>query len=205
MIKNIYKLFMLVFMSAFILTGFVSAQVSYTPLTKDMVKVTPAKFPIFTLSPMAGGIFPVSEFSNTYQAGFSGVIDGAIRLNRELGIFSNIGYYSLSTSVPNAPHSAYFEISAGPRYYFTKSNLKSTFFIESGVGAYVFSQDAYGEGATYVDRQSSTNFGFNVGPGFTMQASKSVDLILKTKYQMVFLEGGTRSFVTGLGGIEFKF
>jgi hypothetical protein len=38
-----------------------------------------------------------------------------------------------------------------------------------------------------------------------MQASKSVDLILKTKYQMIFNDSGTRSFVTGLGGIEFKF
>lgn len=205
MIKKIYKLLMLVLMSGLLITGISNAQNSASLISKDRAKVTPAKFPIFTLSPMAGGIFPVSEFGNTYQAGFSGAIDGAVRINRELGIFSNIGYYSLSTSVPNAPHSEYFEISAGPRYYFTKSNLKSTFFIESGVGAYVFSQDAYGEGAAYVDRQSSTNFGFNVGPGFTMQASKSVDLILKTKYQMVFLDGGTRSFVTGLGGIEFKF
>lgn len=205
MYKDIYKLIMWVLMSVFLVTGLTSAQVSVSPESNEIIKSTTAKFPIFTLSPMAGGIFPVSEFGNTYQAGFSGALDGAIRLNKELGIYSNIGYYSLSSSVPNAPHSEYFEISAGPRYYFTKSNLKSTFFIESGLGAYFFSQDAYGEGAEYVDRQSSANLGFNIGPGFTMQASKSVDLILKTKYQMVFLDGGTRSFITGLGGIEFKF
>ncbi|MEZ4689270.1 MAG: hypothetical protein R3A12_03460 [Ignavibacteria bacterium] len=46
------------------------------------------------------------------RAGFSGALDGAVRLNKELGIYSNIGYYSLSTSVPNAPHSEYFEISS---------------------------------------------------------------------------------------------
>ena len=57
------------------------------------------------------------------------------------------------------------------------------------MGAYVFSQDAYGEGAEYGDRQSSTNVGLNLGPGFTMQASKSVDFILKTKYQMIFNDG----------------
>ena len=53
--------------------------------------------------------------------------------------------------------------------------------------------------------QTHTNVGLNIGPGFTMQASKSVDFILKTKYQMIFNDAGTRSFVTGLGGIEFKF
>lgn len=192
-------------MSVFFVTGLSNAQVSGLSASNEMVKVKKSEFPIFTISPLAGGIFPVSEFGNTYQAGFSGAIDAAVRMNRELGIYTNLGYYSLSTSVPNAPHSEYFEISAGPRYYFTKSNLKSTFFLETGIGAYIFSQDAYGEGAAYVDRQSSTNVGFNIGPGFTIQASKSVDLMLKTKYQMVFLDGGTRSFVTGLGGIEFKF
>ena len=141
MFKKIYKLFMCLLMSGFLITGLSNAQNSGSSISKDK-SVTKAKFPIFTLSPMAGGIFPVSELGNTYQAGFSGALDGAVRLNREVGIFSNIGYYSMTNNTQTAPNSNYFEISAGPRYYFTKSNLKSTFFIETGVGAYIFSQDA---------------------------------------------------------------
>jgi hypothetical protein len=201
MFKKIYKLFMWVLMSGLFITGFSNAQVSGSSMSNEMVKVYPVKYPIFTLSPMAGGIFPVSEFGNTYQAGFSGALDFGLRLNRELAIYSNLGYYSLTNNDNLAPNSNYFEISAGPRYYFTKSNLKSTFFIETGVGAYIFSQDAY----TGNVAQTHTNIGLSLGPGFTMQVSKSVDLILKTKYQMIFNDSGTRSFVTGLGGVEFKF
>lgn len=201
MFKKIYNLFIFMLMSGLIFTGFSNAQLSGLSQSNDMGKDTKAKFPIFTLSPMAGGIFPVSELGNNYQAGFSGALDGAIRLNRELGIYTNLGYYSMTNNNQLAPNSNYFEISAGPRYYFTKSNLKSTFFIETGVGAYIFSQDAYTDNVA----QTHTNIGLNIGPGFTMQASNSVDLILKTKYQMIFNDSGTRSFVTGLGGIEFKF
>lgn len=192
---------MWVLMSLFLFTGLSNAQVSGLSMTNNTVKVIQPKYPIFTLSPMAGGIFPVSEFGNTYQAGFSGALDAAVRLNKELGIFANVGYYSVTNINELAPNSNYYEISVGPRYYFTKSNLKSTFFLETGVGAYIFTQDAYNNNVG----QTHTNLGLSVGPGFTMQASKSVDLILKTKYQMIFVDGGTRSFITGLGGIEFKF
>ena len=201
MFKKIYKLFMWVLMSGLFITGFSNAQVSGSSISDKMIKVYPVKYPIFTLSPMAGGIFPVSELGNTYQAGFSAALDAAIRLNKELGIYSNVGYYSITNNNDLAPNSSYIEISAGPRYYFTKSSLKSSFFIETGVGAYIFSQDAYENNVG----QTHTNIGLSLGPGFTMQASNSVDLILKTKYQMIFNDSGTRSFVTGLGGIEFKF
>jgi hypothetical protein len=56
-----------------------------------------------------------------------------------------------------------------------------------------------------VAKVSSTNIGLNVGPGVTLQLSNSIDIILKTKYHMIFNSGGSRSFVAALGGLEFKF
>jgi hypothetical protein len=47
--------------------------------------------------------------------------------------------------------------------------------------------------------------GVNVGPGATLQLSKSMDIIMKTKYHMIFSDGGSRSFVVAMGGLEFKF
>jgi hypothetical protein len=162
-------------------------------------------YPIFTLSPVAGVIFPTSQLGNEFEAGFNGGLDAGVRLNRELGIYAKTGYYSLTDATVGAPNSSYFELSAGPRYYFTSKNLKSAFFLETGVGAYIFSQDAYeSEGVSY-DRESNTNVGLNVGPGVTLQLSKSIDVILKSKYHIVFNDYGTRSFLTALGGLEFKF
>lgn len=179
-------------------------QISGTTLTKTTSSKT-SIYPIFTLSPIGGAIFPLSELGNSYKAGFNAGLDAGMRLNKEVSIYGKMGYYNLSANTPGAPNSSYIEISAGPRYYFSSPKLKSNFFLESGVGAYIFSQDAYVTQGVNVEKQSNTNIGLNVGPGVTLQLSKAVDIILKTKYHMIFNSGGSRSFVTALGGLEFKF
>lgn len=205
MFKKIFKVFVLVLVTGLLFADSSSAQGQGSNLVKVNSKVSKSPYPVFTLSPVAGAIFPMSELGNNYQAGFNGGIDAGLRINKELSLYSKVGYYSLTSTTQGAPNSSYFELSAGPRYYFNSKNLKSNFFIETGVGAYIYSRDAFESGGTNYDRISNTNVGLNVGPGVTLQLSKSVDVILKSKYHMIFNDQGTRSFVAALGGLEFKF
>ncbi len=206
MFTKIYKLFILVTMFALVIglsnSNIINAQSSGTTVTKTSKT---SLYPVFTLSPVAGAIFPMSELGNTYAAGFNGGLDLGVRMNRELSLYTKLGYYSLTNNTTTAPSSSYIEISAGPRYNFTDPKLKSIFFLEAGVGAYIFSQDAYTEGTQTFEKISNTNVGLNVGPGVALQLSKVMDIILKSKYHMIFNDGGTRSFLTALGGLEFKF
>lgn len=96
-------------------------------------------------------------------------------------------------------------MSAGPRYFFSSKNLKSTFFLETGVGSGYFSAGYDTKQKPEVLTEINTNVGVNVGPGVTLQLSKSIDVILKSKYHLIFNDAGTRSFLTALGGLEFKF
>ena len=201
MYKKMFKLFMCAFMLGLLITNYSNAQGSGTSATNTAT----SPYPIFTLSPLAGAIFPLSELGNNFKAGFSAGLDAGLRLNKELALYTKVGYYSLTTNTQGAPNSRYIEISAGPRYYFSSRNLKSTFFLETGVGAYIFSQDAYDINGVSIEKKSNTNVGLNVGPGATLQLSKSMDVILKSKYHMVFNSEGTRSFIAALGGLEFKF
>ncbi|MBL8008817.1 MAG: outer membrane beta-barrel protein [Ignavibacteria bacterium] len=205
MYKKINRLIVLALMLMLVSIGYANAQGSNTVSPKLNTVSAKSMYPVFTLSPVAGAIFPMSELGNTFEAGFNGGLDLGIRLNKELGLYTKAGYYSLTNNTQGSPNSSYIEISAGPRYYFMTKKLKSAFFLEGGVGAYVYSQDAYTVGEQTFDRISNTNVGINVGPGFTLQMSKSIDIILKSKYTMVFNDAGTRSFLTALGGLEFKF
>ena len=78
--------------------------------------------------------------------------------------------------------------------------------MEAGVGVYIFNRDAHTLNTLPIEKESHTSLGVSVGPGVTLQLSDAMDIILKTKYHAVFTEsGGTRSFVSALGGLEFKF
>lgn len=78
--------------------------------------------------------------------------------------------------------------------------------MEAGVGAYIFNRDAHTFNTLPVAKESHTSLGVSVGPGVTLQLSDAMDIILKTKYHAIFTsEGGTRSFISALGGLEFKF
>jgi opacity protein-like surface antigen len=198
MFTKIFKLFMSLMILGLLITNYSYSQTSNTKIIKK-------PYPVYTISPLAGAIFPLSELSNNYRAGFTAGLDLGVRLNHEVALYTTIGYHSLTGQNSDIPKSNYLEVSAGPRYYFTSPKLQSKFFIETGVGAYSNSQDAYTMNGVTTGKVSQTNVGINVGPGATLQLSNSMDVILKTKYHMIFNGGGTRSFVNAMGGLEFKF
>lgn len=163
----------------------------------------------WSISPVGGIIFPIGQLGESLKPGATVGLDIATRINKEVGIFAKIGYYFMTSKTTGAPIGKYLEYIAGPRYYFTKPNLKSTFFMEAGGGGYTFTQDSYIDPSdttsAVINELSNTNPGFNAGVGVNLNLSKSVDIIMKTKYNVVFTTGGSSSFITALAGLEFKF
>lgn len=196
-----------IFMVTMIFSNYSPAQTAgttTTTTTNPQLRVSP--YPYFTVSPIAGVIFPIGELGNNYQAGFTGGLDIGMRVNKEVAIYLKFGYYSLTTAEDNTPNASYIEISAGPRYIFTDPKLKSNFFMEAGVGAYIFNRDAFVANTLPIEKESHTSLGVNVGPGASLELSDAVDIILKSKYHAIFTStGGTRSFVSILGGLEIRF
>lgn len=174
-------------------------------------KTTKLKQTYVTLSPYAGLIFPIADFGNNYKSGLNVGLDIGYRINKEVGFYGKFGYMSMGSKIEvpaggtEVPDGKFLEFSAGPRYFMTDPKLSSTLFLEGGVGAYMFSQDAYTlTGQPTVLEQKSTKLGVNAGIGANLAVSNNIDILVKTKFHNVFSDGGSRSFITAIGGIEFK-
>lgn len=165
-------------------------------------------YPIWSLSPVGGIAFPVGTFGDNFKSGGTFGLDVSYRVNREVGFYTKFGYYFLPNKTAGVPDGKYIEYTAGPRYYFTSTNLKSAFFLEAGLGGYTFMQDAYTASVNGADvavpEVSSTDFGVNAGIGAVLNLGKSVDLIFKLKYHNVLTTDGSSSFVAPVLGIDFR-
>src|SRR4030095_2870745 len=112
----------------------------------------------------------------------------------------------MSSKVTGAPIGSYLEFSGGPRYYFTHRKLKSSLFFEGGVGAYNFRQNSYSDPNDpngVIQQIDNTRAGLNGGIGATLGISKEVDLMVKGKYNVIFVPNGSSSFINVVGGVTF--
>jgi hypothetical protein len=56
-----------------------------------------------------------------------------------------------------------------------------------------------------IQQINNTKAGLNGGLGATLALSRYVDLMVKSKYNVIFVPNGTTSFITVVGGAEFRF
>jgi opacity protein-like surface antigen len=161
------------------------------------------------ITPMGGVLFPITAMSESFEISARAGLDITYRINREVGIYGNFAYNMLTSKLSSTPNASYLSYTVGPRYYFTNPKLKSTLFLEAGVGGYTFTQDAY----TTTDPNGmsqnfpgggDTRFGFNAGIGGDVFLSDNVSLMLKTKYNVI-LGDNTNSFIGVDGGVNIRF
>ncbi len=203
-LKNAALILVLIFFTA----GIYAQNKPNATTTKE--QQTRKMFPHVTISPSGGAIFPLPKVLNQdFKPGGTIALDLGYRLNKEVGFYAKFGYYFMSSKRSGAPVGSYLEFSAGPRYFFTHPKLKSSVFFEGGVGAYNFRQNSYvnpgDTSGAVVSQISNTKAGLNGGIGATLAISDAMDLMAKTKYHVVFTPNGTSSFITVLGGLEFRF
>lgn len=162
----------------------------------------------WSISPIAGVAFPIGTFSDNFKSGLTFGVDVSYKVNKEVGIYTKVGYYIFPSKLAGVSDGKFLEYTAGPRYYFMSKSLKSAFFLEVGLGGYSYMQDAYNltvnNVVTSVPENSKTNFGVNAGMGANLNLGKSVDLIIKVKYHDIFTTDGSTSFVAPLLGIDIR-
>ncbi len=176
--------------------------VRYVPIVKS--------YHYFSISPVGGAIFPVSkDLTGSFKPGGSAGLDLGYRVNREVGFYGKLGYYAMSSKITGQNIGSYFVASVGPRYYFTSPHLKSTFFLEGGVGAYYFRQRSSAQivsPSTFstIDDISRTKAGLSGGMGGSIALSNYLDILVKSDYHVIFTPVGTSSFISVMGGLQFN-
>jgi hypothetical protein len=193
MFKKIFKFMFIVIMFALFIASITQAQ------------TTKVIYPVFSISPMGGVQFPLGDMNNTYKTSWNAGLDLNLKINRETSFFLYGGYHDMPAKTEsNSPDASVIQITAGPRYIFTSQAIKAQFFIEGGLGVYIFGTKEYTLEGVTIPSSSTVNFGINIGPGATIPLGKSVDLIMKVKLHDMFMDGGSQTFITAIAGIDFR-
>ena len=182
---------------------------SFSKETNESVSKTKS-YGYWELTPSAGVIFPVGKFSENFDISGRTGLDLGYRINKEVAIYGNVTYNLLSSKAQSGPNASYLSYTVGPRYYFTNPKLKSTLFLEAGLGGYTFTQDEYSttvEGVTTnFPEEGETRFGVNAGVGGDVFISDNVSLLLKAKYNLIMSGGDqARSFISTDAGVNIRF
>ena len=200
MFTKIFKISLTLLIMAFFIVNISEAQ------TKKV------EYPIFSFSPVGGVQFPVGGLNDNYGVSWNAGLDLSLKVNKETAFYLNATYFDMPLKAGiTGPNASYIAISAGPRYYFASPKLKAQFFLEAGIGAYIFTQKEYtvtspslSDPTVIIPSVTKTNFGVNVGPGVTIPLGSTIDLIMKSKLHYTFQDGGSHTFISAVAGVEFR-
>lgn len=200
MFTKIYKMMFALLMLALITSNVSQAQT----VKRSMV----GEYPAVSIAPFIGIQFPMGDLGNFYKSSFNAGLDINLKVNREVSFFLNGSYFDMPLkSDITGPSASFIAITAGPRYVLSSANVKAKFFLEAGIGAYIYSIKDYTTTTTpavTVLGTSTTNFGVNTGPGVVLPLSDSMDLMMKSKLHYVFNKDGSQTFLSAMMGISFK-
>lgn len=193
------KVILLVVMVSFIIFSTENANSQQTYKKKS-------SYPVWSISGLGGVAFPVGNFGENFKSGPTFGLDLSYKVNKEVGFYGKFGYSTFpDKTIGAAPDGKYLEYTAGPRYYFTSRNLKSSIFLEAGIGGYTFMQDAYVLNGVDVAKYETTNFGMNGGIGGILNLGRDVDMLFKAKYHNILTTDGSTSFIEPVLGIDIRF
>lgn len=182
----------------------VALLVFLSSLAYSQQKYSTSKSKQWSLTPEGGVSFPVGSLSENYKAGGNFGLDLNYQANKEVGFYGKVGYYIMSSKTPGVTDGKYLEYTAGPRYTFRNKKLKSSIFLEAGLGAYTFQQNSYSYNGVDFPENSTTDFGVNAGLGAVLNLGRDVDLLFKAKYHSIFINDGSSSFITPVLGIDVR-
>jgi hypothetical protein len=202
MFKNIFKIMIFVLMVVFIGSNVTQSQTKYKKI----------EYPVISIAPCIGVQFPAGGLNDIYKASWNAGLDLNLKVNREVAFYLNATYFNMPARIDAdvaGPDGAYIGITAGPRYIFATQQLKANFFIEAGLGAYIHTSKDYTITTVTpnvtIQSTSKTNMGVNVGPGVFIPIGGTTTIIMKAKLHYMFESDASRTFVSGIAGVDFRF
>jgi len=200
MFKKIFKMVFGLLMIGLLYSNITLAQVS--------TKTYKSEYPQVSIAPVGGVQFPIGNLNDRYGTSWNAGLEVSLQVNKEVAFFLKGGYYAMPIKDEvtfNPTDANYWEITAGPRYIFSSPNIKAKFFLEAGLGAYIFHEKEYTRMATeIVPGRSTTNFGVNAGPGVMIPLGKVADLVMKAKIHYTFESDNSHAFIAAIIGVNFK-
>ncbi|OFY13101.1 MAG: hypothetical protein A2X11_13115 [Bacteroidetes bacterium GWE2_42_24] len=160
----------------------------------------------------AGLGLPMGDFGDSYKMGFGGSVEGKYFLNENIAVGATFGYYSftgkdelltaLSLGTESSADAKFtiMPILATVDYYFATEGFKP--YVGAGVGLYSWKSKVtipnYGD-------YEVTGSDFGVAPtvGFCYGLSEKIDLNVNAKYNMIFTEGSSTTYLGVNVGIIF--
>jgi len=166
------------------------------------------EYPVFSLAPYGGIQFPMGSLGETYKSSFNAGLDVNMKINKETSFFLNAGYYDMPLkSDRTGPAASFIAITAGPRYVFSSASVKAKFFLEAGLGVYIFGLKEHTTTVAPIvttPSSSTVNFGLNTGPGVVIPVSDAMDILMKSKLHYVLNADGSSTFISASIGLDFK-
>jgi len=156
----------------------------------------------------AGIGLPMGDFGDGYKMGFGGSVEGKYFLNDNLAIGATFGFYSfkmkddlLTYEKSESSADATFTIMpilATVDYYFATEGFKP--YVGAGVGLYSWKSKV---SVPYFGDVEVTGSDLGIAPtvGFCYGLSEKIDLNVNAKYNMIFTEGSSTTFLGINAGI----
>lgn len=185
--------------------SFSVAQDVPTTVIKDEDMKGYKKKRFFQITAIGGFINPLFLLNDEYYASPSVGLDFAYRVNKETALFFESNYIMLENKDSLKPSSTYLNLAIGSRFYFRAKGVRSSFFIETASGPYVFMQSATVIDTISYQSKTISKWGLNFGMGGEMVLSNHLFIMIKAKYNYIIESKVTKSYVSGSMGLTFRF
>lgn len=160
----------------------------------------------------AGVALPMGDFGEAWKMGIGGGVEGKYFLSDNLALGASVGYFTFSVKDSEDvdlksedavdPSFSVMPILGTVDYFFGDEGFKP--FIGAGVG--IFSMKSKMHVPGYGDLEaSSSELGVAPTVGFFYEISENLDFNLNAKYNMIFTEGSSTTFLGVNAGIVFGF
>ncbi|CAN5530893.1 hypothetical protein BH10BAC5_BH10BAC5_05040 [soil metagenome] len=172
------------------------------------------KYGYATISVTGGIANPIGSFTDNSKLGLAFGGGFGYRMTREVGLELSAIYNSFGNQSANTSKLNVIAITAGPRYYFVNSSIKSQLFVDADLGAFIASSADNTVGGVTTAGISETNFGIGIGLGGTVQVADNMELFLRTRYNTILpgkdvtvgtttVSADSKSYISALGGLTF--
>lgn len=147
-------------------------------------------FKRYSISAHVGKTFPIGNFNNNYNPGFSLSIDADCHITPQFSFVGLLGYHHFQGGQSAISDTHWINVSGNLKYEFSISPLRP--FINGGLGL-------------YIPKNGSLKLGFNIGLGLDYSLTPAWTIELGGNYHHIFTGNSGIKFLVPYIGLIFRF